>query len=142
MKRIPHKATQLIVALFSFIGGVIVLSIMEILFLVGIIKDQTGLEWLFTIVISIFILVGAFFYTRFFLKHVFGIKRFSFLINLSIVNFSFMISGINFIFSLYSAGLFKSPEFMWGALIPFAIILISMALVSIIYDLLQNLKDN
>jgi len=140
MKKIPQKTTNLIVALFSYIGGVIVLSIMEILFLVGIITYQTGLEWLFTTLISISILIGAFFYTRFFLKRVYGIKQFSFLINLSIVNFSLMISGINFVISLYSSSLFKSALFIWGALIPFAIFIILVALISSIYDLIQNLK--
>lgn len=140
MKSLPQKTTHLIIALSSFIGLVIGLAIMEI-FIVPYITIQSviSIRWLFIILISISILIGAFFYTKFFLKHIFGTKKFSFFINLSIVNFSLIISAINLIIALYSP-IFKSGEFIWAFLIPFAIIIILGALVSIIYGLIQNLK--
>ncbi|MBA7671832.1 Sensor histidine kinase RcsC [subsurface metagenome] len=99
---------------------------------------RIGVLLMFVIPISVFIV--AFFYTRFFLKHIFEIEEFSFFINLYTVIFSIIISGISFVISIFIDIPKPTSGFVWWVVIPLSIALLIVALVSIIYNLIQNLK--
>ncbi len=136
MKSISKKVIYFYVALFSFIFIVLLLT-SAIIFLYNNFPPPVG--WLFIFGIPICILTVAFFYMRFFLKRLFEIKEFSFFINLSNGTFSLIISGISLVTLLYTS--LEIPiKFIWMVLIPICIIILIVALVSIIYNLIQNLK--
>ncbi|MFW9943013.1 MAG: sensor histidine kinase [Candidatus Thorarchaeota archaeon] len=132
MKSFSKRVTHLIIALSSFIGGVTILAILTIFIFFEV-------AWILMFLYYIYILIVAFLYTRFFLKYIFEIEEFSLFINLSSANFSLIISGIYLVISIYSP-IYKPDWFIWAILVPFAITIIIVALISIIYNLIQNLK--
>ena len=139
MKSLSKKVFYLSSALFSFIIMVLILTFAIII----LSKDRNltpriGVLLMFVIPISVFIV--AFFYTRFFLKHIFEIEEFSFFINLYTVIFSIIISGISFVISIFIDIPKPTSGFVWWVVIPLSIALLIVALVSIIYNLIQNLK--
>jgi len=139
MKSLSKKVFYLSSALFSFIIMVLIITFAIII----LSKDRNltpriGVLLMFVIPISVFIV--AFFYTRFFLKHIFEIEEFSFFINLYTVIFSIIISGISFVISIFIDIPKPTSGFVWWVVIPLSIALLIVALVSIIYNLIQNLK--
>ena len=139
MKSLSKKVFYLSSALFSFIIMVLILTFAIII----LSKDRNltpriGVLLMFVIPISVFIV--AFFYTRFFLKHIFEIEEFSFFINLYTVIFSIIISGISFVISIFIDIPKPTSGFVWWVVIPLSIALLIVALVSSIYNLIQNLK--
>ncbi|MFW9999401.1 MAG: sensor histidine kinase [Candidatus Hodarchaeota archaeon] len=140
MKSLSKKVLYLTAVLFSFTIVVLILVLVIIfLYIHEWLPNNVGMLLIFLISISVFI--GAFFYMKFFLKRIFELERLSFFINLSIANFSLIISGITLVGLLYIP-INKPGWFIWGILVPFCITILIVALVSIIYDLIQNLKLN
>ncbi|MFX1567961.1 MAG: sensor histidine kinase [Promethearchaeota archaeon] len=138
MKNLSKKVIYLIKYLFLFIIGVIILAILTIV-LICLTDLPPVFIWLIVLEIPILVFYFAFLYMRFFLKRKFEIEEFSFFFNISNVTCSLIISGINLVISLY-APIFKTGVFIWVFLIPFCLIILIVALVSIIYNLIQNLK--